>query len=135
MSEIRFDDITPIEEKVYVGGVTYLLRETSGDASIRYENARMDRLTRNEEGKITGTRDLADLTPLLVSLCLFKEDGSSVGEATIRSWPSRVQEALVSRAREISGMNDTVESLEKQIAILQKQLTRVKEQEADAKNS
>jgi hypothetical protein len=95
----------------------------------------MDRLTRNEEGKITGTRDLADLTPLLVSLCLFKEDGSSVGEATIRSWPSRVQEALVSRAREISGMNDTVESLEKQIAILQKQLTRVKEQEADAKNS
>jgi hypothetical protein len=136
MSEIRFDDITPIEEKVYVGGVEYVLRETSGDAAVKYDNARLEGYE-YQDGKLTRVRGIANLEPLLVSLCLFGASGENVPEETVRSWPARVQGALYARAREISGMNEAAQtpaSLEKQIEVLQQQLARAKADEARPKN-
>lgn len=133
MSEIRFDDITPIEEHVFVGGVDYLLRETSGDAAVRYDNVRLD-CYEYQDSKLVKVQNLANLEPLLVSLCLFSTGGLPVCEATIRAWPARVQKALYIRAREISRMNEPAASLEKQIEVLQKQLVESKERESLPKN-
>jgi len=105
MSELRFDDITPIEEKIHIGGGEYILREMSGDAAVKYDNARLNRYE-YQDGKLTKIRDLADMEPLLVSLCLFMEDGKTpVSEATIRAWPCRVQKALHERAKQINDMD------------------------------
>jgi len=132
MGEIRFDDITPIEESVHIGGADYVLCETSGDAAVRYDNARLA-CYEYQDGKLTRVHDLANLEPLLVSLCLFQA-GVQVPEATVRAWPSRVQRALYDRAREISGMNDPPQALEKQIETLQKQLEEARSREQLPKN-
>ena len=132
-----FRSITPIEEKVYVGGVEYVLRETSGDAAVKYDNARLNGYE-YQDGKLVRVRGIANLEPLLVSLCLFDGIGNNVPEGKVRSWPARVQGALYARAREISGMNESSqsqESLEKQIEALQQQLAQVKANEARPKNS
>jgi hypothetical protein len=129
MNELRFDDITPIEEKVFIGGDEYVLREMSGDAAVKYDNARLNRYE-YQDGKLAKVRNLADLEPLLVSLCLFMADGvTPVSETTVRAWPARVQRSLHSRAREISGMNEPSKTIEEQIEILQRQLAESKTQE------
>jgi hypothetical protein len=133
MTELRFDDIAPIEEKVYLGGEEYVLRETSGHARVRYDNARIA-CHEYQEGKLARVHDIADLEPLLVSLCLFK-NGEPVPESWIRGLPSRVQTALYTRARKISGLDETVQSLEKQKELIEKQLAEAKEKEQDVKNS
>ena len=105
MSELRFDDITPIEERVHVGGGEYVLREMSGDAAVKYDNARLNRYE-YQDGKLVKIRDLADMEPLLVSLCLFTDDGKTpVSEVTIRAWPCHVQKALHERAKQINDMD------------------------------
>ena len=131
MSELRFDDITPIEEKVILGGVVYLLRETTGDAYVKYDNARLSRYE-YKDGLLAQIRDLADMEPLLVSLCMFMEDGTTpVSEAMIRGWPAKVQRALFARVKELSGMDivESVKSLEEQVEELQKQIVKAKEAE------
>jgi hypothetical protein len=133
MAELRFDDITPIEEKVFVGGEEYVLRETSGDAAVHYDNARLA-CYEYQDGKLARVHDLADLEPLLVSLCLFDSSGLGMPEKKIRGWPSRVQKAMYERAREISSMNEPSQSLEKQIELLQKQLEEAKSREQLPKN-
>ncbi len=132
--ELRFDDITPIEEKVFVGGEEYLLRETSGDAAVKYDNARLF-CYEYRNGELIRVNNLANLEPLLVSLCLFMVDGkTNVSEVTVRAWPARVQKALYDRAREISGMNEPPQALEKQIELLQRQLEEAKAREQLPKN-
>jgi hypothetical protein len=133
MSLIRFDDITPIVEQAYIGGIEYELRETSGGAAVKYDNARL-RCYEYQEGKLVRMHDLADLEPLLVSLCLFDTEGKEVSEKLIRSWPHRVQKALFERAKELSGMYDSVQSIEEQIEKLQKQLADSKAKEDLSKN-
>ena len=135
MSEpLVFNDITPIEEPVTVGASKYVLRECSGDAYVKYQNARSD-CYEYEEGKLKKVIDIANLEPLLVSLTLFMEDGKTpVSEVTIRAWPSRVQRAIHDRAKEISGMTEPVLTLEQQIAELQKQLAKTKQREGRGKN-
>jgi hypothetical protein len=132
MGEIRFDDITPIEEMVHIGGTDYVMRETSGDAAVKYDNARI-RGYEYQDGRLVKVHDLADLDPLLVSLCLFMTDGKTpVSELTVRSWPARVQRTLCMRAREISGMNEPPQELEKQIEETERQLDLLRRQLAES---
>jgi hypothetical protein len=135
MSEpLVFNDITPVEEPVVVGNTRYVLRECSGDAWVKYQNARSVCYV-YDDGKLQQVRDIADLEPLLVSLTLFMEDGKTpVSEVTIRAWPSRVQRAIHDRAKEISGMVPPVTTLEAQIADLQRQLEQSKRVEGRGKN-
>lgn len=132
---LRFDDLTPIEEEVSIGGVNYLLKELDGESSVKYDNARTDCYEYNE-GKLVRVNGLAALEPLLVSLSLFKaEDQTRVPEEIIRSWPARVQKALYERVEEINQMHETVESLENQIEVLSRRLERVRKNEGTPKNS
>lgn len=134
MSEIRFDDITPIEVEVFVGKEKYILRETSGAARVIYDNARLA-CYEYQEGKLVKVHDIANIEVLLVSLCLFMSDGvTPVPEVTIKVWPGRVYKALYEKAREISGMSETPENLEEQIKLLQKQLSEFKAKEDTLKN-
>lgn len=140
MSEIRFDSLDPIEEVVHLGGREYRLRETSGDASVKFDNAKMACYEYHEVSdgsmKLKSIRNLADLEPLLVSLCLVDDAGNPVPESTIRGWPSKVQETLYQRIRVLSGLSEqSPESIERQISQLQQQLAEAKAREASGKNS
>ena len=134
MTELRFDDITPIEELVTIGENKYTLRETSGDAAIKYDNAKMT-CYHYVEGKLSSVKNLSETEPLLVSLCLFDSEGKNVPEATIRSWPNRIQTAIYERAKEISGLNAPPEDLENQIEELQILLKKRQERKDAVKNS
>jgi hypothetical protein len=134
MSEIRFDDITPIEVEVFVGKEKYILRETSGAARVIYDNARLA-CYEYQEGKLVKVHDMANIEVLLVSLCLFMGDGvTPVSEISIKVWPGRVYKALYEKAREISGMSETPENLEEQIKLLQKQLSEYRDKDDTLKN-
>jgi hypothetical protein len=134
MSEMRFDDITPIEVEVFVGKEKYILRETSGAARVIYDNARLA-CYEYQEGKLVKVHDMANIEVLLVSLCLFMSDGvTPVPEVTIKVWPGRVYKALYEKAREISGMSETPENLEEQIKLLQKQLSEYRDKDDTLKN-
>ena len=134
MSEMRFDDITPIEVEVFVGKEKYILRETSGAARVIYDNARLA-CYEYQEGKLVKVHDMANIEVLLVSLCLFMGDGvTPVSEISIKVWPGRVYKALYEKAREISGMSETPENLEEQIKLLQKQLSEYRDKDDTLKN-
>lgn len=138
---IVFDDITPVEVPVKIGGQDYVLREASGDAATRYRNARAN-CTKFSGGEFAGVDGpIADAQPKLVSDCLFKivvmPDGktvfSKVEEKTVRAWPDRIQKALIERVLKISpsleGTGDeTIENLEAKLA-------KLKETRDSSKNS
>jgi hypothetical protein len=120
MSEMKFDSLTPIEVAVEIEGKAYTLREASGDAACKYRNAQLERVEMGPEGKPSRFHGLADLEPLLVSLCLFNdENGKQVNINTIRSWPSRILKPLFDKAKEISELGEeeeTIEDLQKKLA-------------------
>jgi len=104
-TELNFDDLTPIEIPVRIQGKNYVLREASGDAACRYRNAVLACAQLTPEGKAVSVRNLADVEPLLVSLCLFDEKGNPVSVNQVRKWPARVVKALYEKAKEISDLD------------------------------
>jgi len=133
-----FEDLALIEVPVTIGGQQYVLREANGDAACKFQNARVARYEYNDEGKLVKLRDMADLEPILVSLCLFKqEDMSPVPEAVIRSWPGKIQGKLYDRAKEISGLDETEDlaTMEKQLVNLQKRIDKMRKVGDPVKNS
>jgi len=138
---IVFEDITPVEVPVRIGGQDYVLREVSGDAATRYRNARAN-CTKFSNGEFAGVDGpIADAQPKLVSDCLFKvvvlPDGttifSKVEEKVVRTWPDRVQKALFEKVQRISPSledagDETIENLEAKLA-------KLKETRDSSKNS
>ena len=101
-----FNDLTPIEIPVSIEGVEYTLREASGDAACKYRNAMMACM-QLADGKPVSLRGLADVEPLLVSLCLFvTETNKLVPLHVIKTWPSRVITPLFEKAKEISELGE-----------------------------
>lgn len=138
LEELVFDSTNLIELPVRVGSTKYVLREASGDAACKFQNARVSRYIYNDDGKLKGLRDMADLEPFLVSLCLFMEDKATpISEVTIRSWPQRIQSKLFDKAKAISGLDETddLAALQKQLDELSKRIEQVKKQESPTKNS
>lgn len=135
MGEIRFDSLDPIEEPAILGGQSYTLREISGDGRVKMDNARTRCYEYGPDGKLARVNDLANLEPLLVSLCLYDPSGNPVPEDVVRAWPARVQRALYDRARMLNGTDETKESIEKQISLLQEQLREMESREQAVKNS
>lgn len=105
--EVNYD-LTPREETVTIGGNYYILREADGNASTRYSNARL-KYTEVRGDKVVAIEGMADTEPLLVSLCLFTQEGKPVPEVVIRKWPSRVQSALFDRAKRISNIDQPMD--------------------------
>lgn len=133
-SKLDFDDDAPVQSEIPVTyqKTEYVLVEASGEVATRYQNA-IFRSSKLDDGKLVGMDGLADASLILVSGCLFPvkdgKRGPNVSLATVKSWPNRLVKQLFETARDMSdlGDNDTVESLEKQIAGLQKRLKTLRE--------
>jgi len=111
-NELDFGDLTLIEKPVVVAGKAYTLREATGDASCKYRNAVLKCTRIGPDGTATALDNLADVEPLLVSLCLVDDQGHHVHQSIIRSWPSRVVKKLFEVAKNISELGETDEDEE-----------------------
>jgi len=100
-----------IEIPITIGGEDYVLREASGDAGCKYRNALLA-CTTLTDGKPSRIEGMADVEPLLVSLCLFTQGGRPVTVPKVRSWPSRVVKALFEKIKEISDLDEEEEDEE-----------------------
>lgn len=140
MSEgLNFDSLDLIQVPVSIGGEKYTLCEADEAAGAAYRNARVRGAKLEEGGDVTSLpSDIGGLQALLVCRCLYycKEDGNLgalVPQSTVRKWPSRIVRPLFDKVMEISELEeeeDTTESLEKQIARLEKRLMRLRENRA-----
>src|SRR5947207_11579958 len=102
MRELTFEDLERQEVLVPFRGKKYVLTEATGDAAIRFRNARMSAGRLTPDGKSVILVNPADVEPLLVSRCLYHADANDslrltrdgdpdpnflVAEARIRTWP------------------------------------------------
>lgn len=117
---LEFDDLTERREPVRIGKTWYLLIEATGDAVRQWRNARL-KASKLEDGKLVSMEGLADIEPLLVSLCLYNLDQTTatptqpphdivfkgqVAKEVVGAWPARVQTALYERIKKISDLLD-----------------------------
>jgi hypothetical protein len=115
---LNFDDLTPSEVAVTLQGQAYILREASAEAARQYRNAIIRSSKLGGEGKkvrVTSVDGVADVEPLLVSLCLFKTVGElrqAVPLPTILQWKSRVVKALFERIKQLSDLDEKDDSEE-----------------------
>lgn len=97
-------------------GKHYVLREANGAAAKKFKNQQYGGV-RMENGQLAGVKDIGELEPLLVSLCLFgatSEEDLTAGytrpmephKNAIEKWPSRVLTALYKKAKEISHLDE-----------------------------
>jgi hypothetical protein len=138
--ELNFESLEPTTVPVTFKGRKYVLKEASSDATCKWRNSGLQG-AQVRDGKVSSLGNVADLEPLLVSLCLFDvTDGGEkpVPLKTVREWPYKVVSALFNRARDISGLaeeEDTEESLTKRIDELTAKRERLLSGESDSKNS
>jgi hypothetical protein len=136
--ELSFDDLTLREVPVQLGGRAYVLREATVEAACRYRNAVLRAGKLGPDGKVAYYDGLADVEPLLVSLCLVDPaTRETVPLATVRGWPSRRVQVLFRWIKEHSELDqpETAEALERQIHAAQAKLARVQQNGEPAKNA
>lgn len=111
---LDYNDLQPKRISVKYAKCQYWLNEASGGASVAYRNARMACHVRNGQGDLIGFKNLADLEPLLISLCLTDAQNKPVPIATISSWPASLTGDLFEKAKAISELDeeDSSEKLE-----------------------
>lgn len=123
--------------------VNYFLREAIGDAVVKYENEMLKCTQLGESGRPSSVRGMADVEPLLVSMCLFfncpedtKFHNQPVAQSVIRAFPSRILKKLYETAKQISeiGTDTDVKTLEGQLTSLLKKLAAARERENHSKN-
>lgn len=102
-----FDSLDLLTVPVTIAGKKYTLREIDTQGACRYNNAKLHGTKFDENGKAVGIGNLADVEPLLVSLCLF-EDGqpTHVPLSVVSAWPYRVVKPLFDKAKEISHLDE-----------------------------
>lgn len=105
MSEESLEfDLELKEIKVKIGAENYVLREATSEVAVKYRRFIIS--SRRTDGK--GYKvDLAEAEPVLVSMCLFKEDGKLAGEAFVKKLPERILKTLFIKARDMSKMNES----------------------------
>jgi len=128
----------PQERPVKFRDREFLLRVADGAAVVEYDNMRTRALTLNEDGKPEKLGDISNAGPVLLSRCLFYNDGPQKGEAVpsrvILGWPAQVQTRLITICKEMSDIDQpNTESLEKQIERLQEKLQKEQKKEAERK--
>lgn len=108
-------DLTPREVPVTIGKEQYLLVEATEDVACKFRNASLNNM-KVDDGKIVGMSGVADVEPLLVSMCLLKNVGNSmvpVDISTVRAWPSRIVKKLFETIKEISELGEGGENAKK----------------------
>jgi len=121
---MKFDSLEPIREDVEIGGKQYVLTEASEKAAIRWRNHAV-RAAKMRDGKVVAMGDVAEMSVLLVQLCLTeKTTGKMVPLGVLESWPSRVVKALFERAKTISDLGEVEDAaaIRKQIVELEEKL-------------
>jgi hypothetical protein len=110
MSEdMVFDVCERRKVDVRIGKDLYDLYEASGASGVHFKNAQMETRVYGPDGVLVGLRNVANLEPLLVSLCLFKKDSDvPVAKSVITGWPFRIQKALFDKIVEISDLDDRI---------------------------
>lgn len=117
-NELNFSDLSLIELPVTgPDGKAYILKEATGKAAKAYRNALMACTTLGPTGKPQSIRNLADVEPMLVGMCLFhaeegKNKGQPVSQSTIENWPAKVVKALFEKIKEISGLDEEETTIE-----------------------
>jgi hypothetical protein len=140
---MRFSDLTLREVSVEVDGPpkrSFILRECKEGDAVRYRNEQM-RAAKMHEGKLVSLDGVANVEPLLVSMCLFEleeqEDRTTqeivtterpVTIAEIREMPPRFVKQLFEKAREISelGEQETIASIEARMEADRKKLVQLR---------
>jgi hypothetical protein len=98
-------DLEPVELPFRFGGKSYLLREASEAAIIKWRST-LFHDAKFVDGKPTNLEELAPMNSLLVSLCTFEaETGKPVSVETVRAWSARLVSRLYETARNISGLD------------------------------
>jgi len=106
---INLDDLTPVSIPVTINGEQYELREADANAGVTYRNEIMAK-TVMEDGKATRLLNMADIEPLLVGMCLFKEgEDKPVGRDFARKLSHRRLKVLYDTAERISELAATGE--------------------------
>lgn len=147
LDPMHFETADLVEVEVTIGDEKFVLREIDEAGYVKYRNAQMAATRIETEGgkiKVTGFANMADTEPLLVSLCLFKQDPSDpdslieVPVKRVNDMKPSIVSALFKRAKLISNIDqeETVESLTQQMAEIERKLHDLQEGETDrAKNS
>jgi hypothetical protein len=135
MSEEMNFDLEPIEVPVTVRGVRYVLREASEAISIKLRGSQLKN-ARLRNGQLEASvENLAESQSLLVQACLFVvQDGvepakwQPISLAALRSFPTRIVQALFTRCQSISGLveKEDAETLEKRIAADREKLAKLR---------
>ncbi len=128
-NDLNFSDLSIIELPVQVGENSYTLREANEATAVKWRNATMA-AARFRDGSISGFSGIADSEPLLVSLCLFDKDNKNVHIDTVKEWPARIVKTMFEKAKEISELGETEETVKE----LEDRLQKAKEVEEAAKN-
>lgn len=87
----------------------YYLEELNGRRRDAYFNTLAARTRFDKQGRPAGTKDFDGMYSKLLTLGAYTKDGDTVPEAMIQTWPARVQEDLVKRLKELSGLDDDAE--------------------------
>jgi hypothetical protein len=113
---IVWDDLTPREVPVKLGGDDYVLVEATAEEAKAWRANNMQSLQMEETGKGKNRKSksafnsrIADSHILLVSLCLRKIEGGvrlRVPADKIRTWRNPVVEELFKRAQQISELDE-----------------------------
>ncbi len=105
--EFDFSNLT-LYEKHILGpdGENYTLKEANGRAAKIYNNARIAGVTLGDSGKAESITGIGDLEPLLVSLCLFGDEGRPIQQAVVEKWSYQVVKKLHDKIKEVSNLDE-----------------------------
>lgn len=121
-----------------IGKDVYTVREADGDASYKYRNKIIGCTEIGADGQAKSVKDIADVEPFLISMCLLDAAGKLVPATVIRKFRASVCKRLYELIKEISELDDNttndVEGLEKQLKEVQEKLDKAKAKEDAPKN-
>jgi hypothetical protein len=106
--DFTLDDIVqeiPVKVPTDKGVEDYKLVSLSGQDATKYQNARANCIRFDRDGNPVGFQNIADLAPMLVSLCLKRLDGSAVSKNVVGLFPHKVLQKLFTVAQEMNDLN------------------------------
>lgn len=134
--DFDFDTLPRKEKRVKYQKKHYILKEASEDARMKYEGHNYKSMQQDGDGlRVVPTEYLPQGESLLVSMCLFDEDGTKlIPLSVIRTWPHHVIDTMFEWVMENSiGLRrkQTKEDVERQIGELHLKLSQMTEQPTD----
>lgn len=136
-------DLTRIEVPVTIGKQKYVLKDADGETSVKYRNAKLSAYKLDGAGNVIGYDKLNDAELILVAGCLYKvvadqngkEEHHKVSLETVKQFPSKMNEKLFKRAREISEIDQatTIEFLKERRAEIDRQIAELEKDISSAK--